>query len=624
MRSYDSATRDKEDGWLDMIGSGGIATYAFCGLTASAPFPLVGFVDEVATREQRLLQPYAWLEFYEIETTSSGTLRYVDFQDPDAGGTLVTQVAFDGDDYNSRKIKRDPIKTADGVPQFTVTFEDFDQELITAVDLDEGLNTEKLHIHRIPYDLIATKPQLAITDTFRIRSASASLGPDTVSLNVGLPSLADFQFPTRIVTRNRCWNDFNRRFETDSNCRYPSDDFERGTHQTLGSDNAFSASPTTWPRGNTSRKFGWSTINADVATRWFVGNQIGSTPIPFGLEDRWTVCTSFYANLKWGEVSAIEEAVTQDNTVEVDVTADLNNPATTTAAYPSTPTTADAMIFGFRHPSGTLTVDVDTAGTGAYAVTWEYYTGAVYVALSGVTDGTNGFKTAGTNDVTFTIPTDWTQQKTGDKNYRIRARVTTTGFTVIPLLSQAWSEFANNGPYMYKDISGDFDVATQVSRTGTRGEWMVGFLLQDAADESDWLFWGNVENSSSVEKMRVRQSTNGATTDTDFDLTDGDERIRITRVGTTITSYSRVLDTDSWTQKSADTWTGAPTSMRVGLVTASDVRSSSTSVQGEFKSFLFASGGFVSCNRSVSDCNERENIHQFNGFTSIPNQRTRG
>lgn len=605
-----------------MIGTGGISAFVVSGLTVSTDFPLAGFVDDIATREQLMLQPWAWLEFYEIETTSSGTLRYVDFQDPDAGGTLATQVAFNGDDYDSRKIERSDLKSSDGVAQFTVTFEDFNQELITAVDLDDGLNTEKLHIHSIPYDLIATKPQLAATDTFRIRQALASLGPDTVSLSVGLPSLADYQLPHKTISRNRCWADYNRRFETDNFCRHPSDDFEGGTFQVFGESELFAALPTTFPKLATLRKFGWSTINSDLATSWKASRLVlsGSTSL-------WTRCKSTYSDLKLDHAPAdthrlqpVDSAVTQDDTVLVDVTTDLNDPATTTAAYPAVPTTLDAMIFGCRHPFSRLTVDVDTAGVGAYAVTWEYWNGSAYAALSGVTDGTSGFKTAGTNDVTFTVPSGWAASSA---LFNIRARVTTTGFTTIPLLSQAWTGIAHQALYQWKTIIGDFDVETQVREITVRAQHMVGFMLQDAVIESDWIFWGNAENSSSVEKMRVRQSTKGIATDTDFDTTDGNERIRITRVGTAITAYSRVLDTDSWVQKSAKTWTGAPASMRVGLVVSSEVAGSSD-VGANFRTFSFSSGGFVACDRSESDCLLRENIHQFNAFLSIPNQRTRG
>lgn len=465
-----------------MIGSGGVSTFPLAGLTTGTDLPLTPITDDIPSREQLFLQPWPWLELYEIETTSSGTLRYVDFQDPDASGTLTTQVSFNGSDYNSRKIERGDLKTSDGVAQFTVTFEDWDQELITAVDLDDGLNTEKIHIHRIPYDLIATKAYLANTETFRIRQALALLGPDRVTLSVGLPSLADYELPNKTISRNRCWNDFNRRFETDSFCRYPSDDFENGTLQVLGTDAEFASTPTTWPAAATKRKFGWSTLNADNAALW----ETSSTAFVAGSTDLWTLFQSSHGDLKW---------------------------------------------------------------TG-----------------SGV----------------------------------------------------------QNGLFMWKDLAGDFDIQTQVKNDGVRAEWMNGFLLQDASDTSDWLFWGNVENSLSVEKMRVRQVTAGTPTDTDFDLTDGNERIRITRVGTAITAYSRVLDTDAWTQKSAKTWTGAPTSMRIGLVAASDVVDAVNEVKAFFRMFMFASGGLASCDRSEADCKIRENLSQYNGFASIPNQRTRG
>lgn len=601
-----------------MIGHGGIADFPIAGLIASGTIlPLTDFVDPIATRQQRLIQPWPWLELYEIETDSFGVLRYVDFQDPDAGGTLPTQVGFNGVDFNSRKITRGDIKTADGVTQFPIDIEDQARELITAVDTDDGLNEQKVHIWRIPYDFL-DKPQLASKETYRIRQALSSIGPDTVSLSVGLPSLTDVQVPVRSFSRNRCWNDFNRRFEADSHCRHPSDDFEEGTRFILGSDGTFSQKPTTWPRIATKRRFGWSSLNADIADHW----ETGGTAVA-GSTELWTNFTSDHPSQKWGQLSFIDQCVTQDGIVFTDVTDDMNDAATTTPAFPAVPTTADAIYFASRFPFGTLHVNVDTAGVGAYTVDWQYFDGSSYVDIPGVTDNTNAFKTGGTNTVVFTPPADWAVDG-ADEVYSIRAKVATTGFTTVPVLRQAWTNYATHGLYMWKDISGNWDIETQVKNAGTRAQRMIGFLIQDPTDERDWIFWGNAENSSSVEKMRVRQSTNGTQADTDTDTSDGNEHIRITRVDDTFTMYAKPSASASWVQKSSKTWSGAPLLLRVGLVAASDVYDGATALGANFRAFLFNSGGFATCDRSEADCDERENSHQFNGFQGIPNQRTRG
>lgn len=464
-----------------MIGSGGIATTPICGRTLGSASPIVGFSDDMLTREQQLIQPWAWLEFYEIETVQSGTLRYVDMQDPDAGGVPANLLPFNGNNYKPRKIKRSAIKSAEGVPQFSLEVEDVGREFIDALELDDGLNGQKITLHVIPYDLIAAKPYLARTESFRIRSAGATISPDRITLSVGLPSLADYQIPHRMMTRNRCSNDYNRRFELDGLCRAPSDDFEAGTAQMLGSAFPTFVLPSSHPSAATKRRFGWSTINADRARHWHTSQ----STVEAGSEKPWTQCLSVFADLRW-------EAGQQ------------------------------------------------------------------------------------------------------------------------------------NGLFAWKDISGDFSLETRVKSTGDRTARLVGLLIQDAASLGDWMFWGQSEDGVPADIMRVRESVSGTPTDVDFDLTDGDERIRVVRIGDDFTAYSRITDAGAWVSKNVFSWTTPPEKLRVGLLAASDTVDGVTSVLAYFRHFRFTVGGFVTCDRSRTDCVERDNFHQFNAFPSIPRNRTRG
>ncbi len=55
-------------------------------------------------------------------------------------------------------------------------------------------------------------------------------------------------------------------------------------------------------------------------------------------------------------------------------------------------------------------VDIGTSGVGTYTVTWEYWNGSSWAALSNVTDNTNNFKAGiGVHAVTFDIPGDWAE-----------------------------------------------------------------------------------------------------------------------------------------------------------------------------------------------------------------------
>jgi len=105
----------------------------------------------------------------------------------------------------------------------------------------------------------------------------------------------------------------------------------------------------------------------------------------------------------------------------------------------SSPTSSIAY-FGMNYIFNQLTFNIGTAGTVG-VVTWEYCSAATatcttWSALS-PTDGTTSFKTSGTNNVTFSVPTDWVTSRAGDgvDLYYVRARAT-TAYAVEPLATQ--------------------------------------------------------------------------------------------------------------------------------------------------------------------------------------------
>jgi len=134
----------------------------------------------------------------------------------------------------------------------------------------------------------------------------------------------------------------------------------------------------------------------------------------------------------------------------VDVTSALND-ATPNDCQPF-PTGAgvnDAFYLGFGLQFSKIKINVGTAGAGTYTVTWEYWNGSAWTALSGVTDGTTGFKTSGTNDVTYTVPTDWAVVSVNGSPtmYYIRARRDAGTVTTDPLITQGWSSGVGAGAF---------------------------------------------------------------------------------------------------------------------------------------------------------------------------------
>lgn len=109
---------------------------------------------------------------------------------------------------------------------------------------------------------------------------------------------------------------------------------------------------------------------------------------------------------------------------------------------PATPAVDDAAYFGLAGQKfGQIDLDITTQGDGTWTITWEYWNGTAWTALSGVTDGTTGFTAAtGEVSVTFTVPSDW-EENTVDsvEAYWVRANVSAfTAVTTSPQVGQGW------------------------------------------------------------------------------------------------------------------------------------------------------------------------------------------
>jgi hypothetical protein len=129
-------------------------------------------------------------------------------------------------------------------------------------------------------------------------------------------------------------------------------------------------------------------------------------------------------------------AITDDNGVFVDETTNANSPTTDDMnLLPTTPVVnEDRYIFGHPEQFNRLKVQVSTAGTGGFTITWQYWNGA-WTNLSGVVDGTSSFDTLGTNIVSFTLPGDWATTTINSQGpfYFIRAAYTAGTVTITPL-----------------------------------------------------------------------------------------------------------------------------------------------------------------------------------------------
>ena len=127
------------------------------------------------------------------------------------------------------------------------------------------------------------------------------------------------------------------------------------------------------------------------------------------------------------ENQAVDRAVSDDGGAQADDTADANDADINDMAIsPATPVVGDAYYFGYRFPFNGFTVKYSTAATAGHAHAVEFWNGLAWAAVSGLTDPTNAFTAAaGTYDITFTRPKNWTACAVlGGTLYWIRCRVT--------------------------------------------------------------------------------------------------------------------------------------------------------------------------------------------------------
>jgi hypothetical protein len=134
-----------------------------------------------------------------------------------------------------------------------------------------------------------------------------------------------------------------------------------------------------------------------------------------------------------------------------DETADINTSTPDDVYLPpqQATTEGDAIYIGSDYKFSKVRFNVSTAGNYSdITIVWEYWNGTSWTTLT-VTDGTNGFRNSGTNDVSFTPPANWAKTNIQGKTaYWIRARATfgaSPSITTAPLGQQAWHWFNYSG-----------------------------------------------------------------------------------------------------------------------------------------------------------------------------------
>lgn len=133
-------------------------------------------------------------------------------------------------------------------------------------------------------------------------------------------------------------------------------------------------------------------------------------------------------------------AASDDNNVFTDETVNANSASTDDMTLlPAVPVaTEDGYVFGHTEQFGQIDLVLTTAGTGGFTITWEYWNGSIWTALSGVSDGTSSFSSLGTGRVSWTIPGGWTARTIPSQLgttvlFYIRASYSAGSVTIVPV-----------------------------------------------------------------------------------------------------------------------------------------------------------------------------------------------
>ncbi|RLG42919.1 MAG: hypothetical protein DRN81_07560, partial [Thermoproteota archaeon] len=195
-----------------------------------------------------------------------------------------------------------------------------------------------------------------------------------------------------------------------------------------------------------------------------VGSTLVSSVASFGLGQNYLYYSDDLAqDSHWIVPTAqVKGAVAYDSTNDTytnETAAANDSAANDMTLLPASPAEGDAYYFCFDQPVRVMRLNVGTAGAGTWTLTWEYWNGSAWTALSDVSDGTNGFQTTGSNEISWTVPEDWdTTTVSSIVGYWVRARLSSfTSMTTQPLGTQAWAIAA--------DVEADASTAPNLTTT---------------------------------------------------------------------------------------------------------------------------------------------------------------
>jgi len=198
----------------------------------------------------------------------------------------------------------------------------------------------------------------------------------------------------------------------------------------------------------------------------------------------------------------INSAIADDGGTLSDETAGANDEAADDVTLlPDAPTVGDAYYFGSDGIFGELELNISTGGDGTWEIVWEYYDGSNWVSLSNVSDGTNHFRNANVNTVSWDVPTDWvaTEVINNEGGYYVRARLDSfTSITTQPLgQSIEVSKPSYRIDFTYEDVNGTMTITDEEDNTFTEN---TDFEVRDISGDGwpETILWTGTTPDSDV------------------------------------------------------------------------------------------------------------------------------
>jgi hypothetical protein len=203
----------------------------------------------------------------------------------------------------------------------------------------------------------------------------------------------------------------------------------------------------------------------------------------------------------------IDAAIADDGgSTTVQTAAANDDSADDMTLLPAAPSTGDAYYFGQETVFSEFELNISTAGSGTWDIVWEYYDGTNWVSLSNVTDDTNDFRNAGVSEVSWDVPSDWSNATVGGVEglYFVRGRLDTFSSISTQPLGQE-TNVTGSGyrlDYTYENENGSISIEDKDETSYVED---TDFSVVDNSNDSwpETIVWGGGANPDDSESFFV-------------------------------------------------------------------------------------------------------------------------